>query len=60
MTSKDYKMVAGVIAKIDGGILVSKFSLASILSRAFEDDNPRFDKHEFHRACFAKAETEPK
>jgi len=61
MTKKDYKIIAGVIARYKERLsgysdtqdieLTVVRELTEELARAMHHDNPRFDKDKFYKAC---------
>lgn len=54
MTRKDFQLIADVIAQFqigEGKAMVSPSLIAGAMADALEDENPRFDREKFLRAC---------
>lgn len=54
MTSKDYVVIAAVIANTPRVEQTSRDVLAASFAKAFALDNPYFDRAKFIQACGAK------
>lgn len=53
MTRKDYVLIASILKDSEGNIIddMARDALADMFADALEDENPRFDREKFLRAC---------
>ena len=56
MTKKDYELIAGVVHRLNTGIIYGVERWTEELAHDLQVENPRFDREKFLRACGVKCE----